>query len=215
MGFTIEINSILRSDDDFDLSVGAGNAFEKDGSRVFFDNIPIWLTRSDWTALAEIKVVTQTRANGGVTGTFQITYAYEGAEQAVVTEVFRRMYGTPDDPYIYLLISKADYEAAAANGTLYEDSLQTDGFIHASPADELNRVADKYYADVADTVIMVTALADIDAIVKWEPATGGLYPHIYGPLNMSAVAWVVPAPRDADGQYDITDDDLTQDHAIS
>ncbi|MFT5684809.1 MAG: hypothetical protein ACI8RZ_005754 [Myxococcota bacterium] len=214
MGFNIEINSILRSDDDFNLDLGAINPFSKDGSRVFFDNIPIWLTRRDWTAIAEIQVVSQTRADGGVTGSFKVRHVYDTVEQAVVTEVFRRMYASGGDPYICLLISAADYAVAAKNGTLYNESLKTDGFIHASPADELTRVANKYYTDVKEALILVTAIDQIDAIVKWEPATGGLYPHIYGPLNMDAVAWVVPATKDADGQFDITPEDLTEEHAI-
>lgn len=214
MGFHVEINSILRSDDDFDLSKNAVNHFAKDGSRVFFDDIPIWLTRSDWTALAEIQVTTQTRTDAAMTGQFTVLHVYDAGEQKVMTDVFRRMYASGGDPHIYLLISDADYRAAVEKGTLYEDSLETQGFIHASPADQLTRVANKYYLDVEDVRVMVVTTAQVDAIVKWEPATGGLYPHIYGPLNMDAVDYVVPVSPGADGMYDITADDLDRSNAI-
>lgn len=214
MGFHVEINSILRSDDDFDLSKNAVNAFEKDGSRVFFDDIPIWLTRSDWTALAEIQVITQTRTDASMKGQFVVLHTYDDGEQKVMTDVFRRMYASGGDPHIYVLISDADYQTAKTSGTLYEDSLETDGFIHASPADELTRVANKYYSDVVDVQVMVVTTAKVDAPVKWEPATGGLYPHIYGPLNMDAVDYVVPVAPGPDGQFDITADDLDRSHAI-
>ena len=61
MGFHIEINSILRSDEPYALERGRVHPFGKDGSRIFFDDIPIWLAKGDWTALAEIRVLTQSR----------------------------------------------------------------------------------------------------------------------------------------------------------
>ena len=44
MGFHVEVNAILRSDD-YDrgaLKAGGVCRFAKDGSRVFFDTLPIW-----------------------------------------------------------------------------------------------------------------------------------------------------------------------------
>lgn len=208
MGFHVEINSILRSDDPITLQKGAVVDFRKDGSRVFFDNIPIWLTRNDWTALAEIQVVSQTRDGGGVSGKFRIRHIYGEDEQGPITEMFRRMYASGGDPYIYILIAKSDYEKAKKNGTLYEDSLETQGFIHASPIDQLTRVANKYYATAVDVQVMVVEAVEVYAAIKWEPATGGLYPHIYGPLNMNAVARVVPVSKNSDGLYKITPESL-------
>lgn len=203
MGFDVEINSILRSDDPFVLQKGQVCDFTKSGSRVFFDNIPIWLTRSDWTALAEILVVEQTRTTGSVKGRFRIQHVYDGVESPALTAVFRRMYAPGGDPNIYVLLGGADFVRARDAGTLYEPTLQTVGFIHASPLDQLSRVANKYYATVVDVQVVVVALDRIDAPVKWEPATGGLYPHIYGPMNMDAVVKVVPVKPGADGSFQI------------
>lgn len=98
MGFKVEINSILRSDDYAALKVGATYPFEKKGSRVFFDDIPIWLTRMDWTALAEIQVISQKRVSGNVSGEFRVLHVYEPDEQKLLTAVFVRMYATPAQP---------------------------------------------------------------------------------------------------------------------
>ena len=57
-------------------------------------------TRSDWTALAEILVRSQTRTPQGVTRTFEVTHVYDDAEQAPITEMLRRMYASGGDPYI-------------------------------------------------------------------------------------------------------------------
>jgi hypothetical protein len=98
MGFKVEINSILRSDDYPALEVGAVYAFEKSGSRVFFDDIPIWLTRMDWTALAEIRIVSQTRLPDKITGNFRVLHNYKDEEQRGLTDIFVRMYGSASPP---------------------------------------------------------------------------------------------------------------------
>ena len=105
MGFHVEINSILRSDEYSELAVGQVRSFRKQGSRVFFDNIPIWLTRSDWTALAEIQVTNQTRTATEVKGEFQVLHVYRDQEQQQVTEMFRRMYADGGHPFVYVLMS--------------------------------------------------------------------------------------------------------------
>ena len=98
MGFKVEINSILRSDEYPVLKQGATYPFEKSGSRVFFDDIPIWLTRMDWTALAEIQVISQKRISGNVSGEFRVLHIYEEDEQKLLTGVFVRMYAAPLSP---------------------------------------------------------------------------------------------------------------------
>jgi hypothetical protein len=76
MGFQVEINSILRTDEPYQLAIGATYDFHKKGSRVFIDTIPIWLASNDWTALAEIKILEQSRTPAEVTGKFTVSYLY-------------------------------------------------------------------------------------------------------------------------------------------
>lgn len=94
MGFKVEFNSILRTDEFESVEEGKTYKFEKDGSRIFFDDIQIWLVRSDWTAIAEIQVLNQKRENGSkVSGEFEVKHVMTEEESRVVTEMFRRMYG--------------------------------------------------------------------------------------------------------------------------
>ena len=63
-----------------------------------------------------------------------------------------------------------------------------DGFIHLSTADQLDETVAKHFAGQVDLHIAAVDLAALGDTVKWEPARGGaLFPHIYGPLPMSAV----------------------------
>lgn len=113
-----------------------------------------------------------------------------------------------DDPHIYVLRVLEDYEEALATGTMVDASLESEGFIHASPADQLTRVANKYYRGRGRVVCCVVDPTKLRAELKWEPAAGGLYPHIYGPLNMDAVVRTVPLRVDPEGHFDIRPGDL-------
>jgi hypothetical protein len=95
MGFKVEFNSILRTDNiPSKIEVGKEYSFEMEGSRIYFDDIPIWLLKKDWTAVAEIQIISQQRG-GGVfkTGIFKVLYIYSSKESVELTKVFRRMYG--------------------------------------------------------------------------------------------------------------------------
>jgi hypothetical protein len=93
MGFKLNINNILRQDEYLDLEIGKEYPYTKDELCIIADDIQIWLTKKDWTVLADVLVTSQTRVNGKTTGTFIVKYIYTGEEQATLTEVFRRMYG--------------------------------------------------------------------------------------------------------------------------
>src|SRR5579872_4748387 len=91
---------------------------------------------------------------------------------------------------IYILIAVADYDVAASAGFHRPASMDADKFIHASPPEQLERVANKYYLDKKDVRLLHIDPKLVKPEIRWEPATGGLYPHIYGPLNMDAVVRV-------------------------
>jgi glutathione S-transferase len=64
------------------------------------------------------------------------------------------------------------------------------GFIHASTREQIEGVANRFYADVDHLVLLTIDPERIEADIKWEPPTPGvdeLFPHIYGPLPVDAV----------------------------
>lgn len=201
MGFKTDINSILRSDDYPTLERGAHYNFTKQGRGVFVDNISVWLTKNDWTALAEITITSQVIENEVLIGTFRVDYIYESGEQQSITNMFIRMYGGASDPFIYLLSSQQEYSQALFNGTLSRDSIVEEGFIHASPKSQLTRIANKYYTKTDQPLILIVDKNKVTAPIKWEPATGGLYPHIYGTLNTDAIVEVKNIALNEEGKY--------------
>lgn len=203
MGFHVEINSILRTDEEYHLTRGTEHDFNKSGSRVFFDDIPIWLTHTDWTALAEIRIVTQTRTPESMIGRFRVLHVLTETEQQVLTVMFRRMFAAGTDPFIYVLMSPKDYASANRTGLWDPASRLAEGFIHASPADQVTRIANKYYRQFDEICIVVLRHERIRSEILWEPATEGLYPHIYGPLNMDATDRVLSVGKKPDGNFAI------------
>jgi len=96
-------------------------------------------------------------------------------------------------------LGRGDYRQSTVDSTLDEE-----GFIHASGADQVQGVADRYYQDVADELVLLIIdpglLGDVE--LRHESAAGRdeTFPHIYGPLPVAAVAEVRPLERRPDGR---------------
>lgn len=69
-----------------------------------------------------------------------------------------------------------------------------DGYIHLSAADQVQGTLDKHFAGLSGLMIAEVDLAVLGDTVRWEISRGGaLFPHIYGPLPISAVTGTKPA----------------------
>ena len=109
---------------------------------------------------------------------------------------------------IYHIATRADWERALADGEYTRSSvdktLAEEGFIHASQASLVARTANRFYRDVAgDLVLLVVDPGRLRSEVRYEQVPGAElpFPHIYGPLNVDAVADVRPFAAGADGTF--------------
>ncbi|WP_067833536.1 DUF952 domain-containing protein [Actinomadura kijaniata] len=97
----------------------------------------------------------------------------------------------------------ARWEEARATGVSYTMStlgrtLDEEGFIHCSAdLDQARGVLSRFYADTdpATLALLVIDVSALDAPVRYEPADGDLFPHVYGPIPTSAVIEVRPVPE--------------------
>lgn len=110
-----------------------------------------------------------------------------------------------DNLRIYLLMTLSDIEVAIQQGSWMSASFATEGFIHASPREQLARVANKHYRQKVDVCVVRVRVDRLKSELRWEPAAGSLYPHIYGPLNWDAVDQILPTQRDPHGDFLIPD----------
>lgn len=100
---------------------------------------------------------------------------------------------------IFHLIQKADWEAAKSSGEVRPESLREEGFIHcASDEQQALAVARRLYSGREGMLLLEVDTDLLGAPVKREPSRSGqIYPHIYGPLNTSAVILVRAMEGDA------------------
>lgn len=89
-------------------------------------------------------------------------------------------------------------------------SFAEDGFVHCSPDEETTlAVANAFYRDAPGTLLALLVDDEaLDAPVRWEAADPApppgcppqtLFPHVYGPINRTAVAGILEVERDGDG----------------
>ena len=106
------------------------------------------------------------------------------------------------DNYIYHVARAQDWTDAEAVGYYAPASLTDEKFIHASQADQLERLKQSglFTADAAWVVLTIDPLK-VQAEVQYEPGADPpgvtsppdeLFPHIYGPINTDAVVNAVP-----------------------
>lgn len=77
-----------------------------------------------------------------------------------------------------------------------------DGFIHFSTAGQVVETAQRHFAGQDGLLLIALHEATLGPALKYEPSRGGaLFPHLYAPLSMSAVAWVKPLPLGSDGKH--------------
>ena len=105
------------------------------------------------------------------------------------------------------ITERAAWSAAAGQGEYRLSTrgitLEQEGFIHCSLAHQLRFVAETYYADADDLVVLVIDSDLVAAPVRFErPGPGAEeFPHIYGPLPVAAVIRVIDVSRDAAGRF--------------
>jgi uncharacterized protein (DUF952 family) len=105
---------------------------------------------------------------------------------------------------IFHILSKAEWQSAVERGAYEPASLQTEGFIHCSTADQVVETANRFFRGRRDLVLLAIDAKRVASPVRFEtPANADdargheLFPHIYGPLNRDAVNQVLDFPCDA------------------
>lgn len=99
------------------------------------------------------------------------------------------------------LCDRRDWEQAQLEGEYRPASLKTEGFIHASRPDQILGVANHFYRDSADLVLLVIESQRVQGEIRWELADGDTYPHIFGPINLDAIVNFLTISADADGVF--------------
>ena len=109
----------------------------------------------------------------------------------------------PPIAVVYKICPAALWRKAEAKGEFCGAPVDvTDGFIHLSTAAQVRETARRHFSGLGDLKLVSVAAAPLGAALKWEASRGGdLFPHLYGPLPMSAVRKVEDLPLGRDGLH--------------
>jgi uncharacterized protein (DUF952 family) len=105
----------------------------------------------------------------------------------------------------------ADWEDALATGTYAMSTrgvtLADEGFIHCSRAHQIDATANRFYADLPELVLLTIDEAALDPPVVDEDlyGTGESFPHVYGPIPVSAIVDARTWTLAADGAFHLRD----------
>jgi uncharacterized protein (DUF952 family) len=116
---------------------------------------------------------------------------------------------------IYHIATRSDWEQARRDGVYTTSTagrtLAQEGFIHASQAAQVAGVANAFYRDSPeDLVLLVIDTGRVRAEIRYEdvPGAGAPFPHIYGPLNTDAVLAVRALSPGPDGEFTFSPDHM-------
>jgi uncharacterized protein (DUF952 family) len=106
------------------------------------------------------------------------------------------------DPLYKVLTAAALKEAGRTGQFVGSSDDLRDGFIHLSAAHQLEGTLSKHFAGQDGLVLVAVDTARLEPHLKWETSRGGaLFPHLYAPLDLSAVLWSAPLTIGKDGLH--------------
>jgi len=96
--------------------------------------------------------------------------------------------------YLYKILTEQQWEAMREMGLHYTKSStldQRDGYIHLSTAHQVERIAKKYFQDIASVKILKLDYHKLSGLIKWEPnSTGDLFPHCYHEISVDIISHI-------------------------
>jgi len=102
-----------------------------------------------------------------------------------------------------------EWSRARSSGAIRPEAVGSDGaapFVHLSTPQQVHLPANRLYRGRRDLVLLHIDPALLDSPVRWEPGVATdpasmRFPHLYGPLPLSAVIRVTPYPPAPDGTF--------------
>lgn len=110
---------------------------------------------------------------------------------------------------IFHILPRYQWEQAQKEGVYRGDTLDAEGFIHFSKAEQVARVANARFKGHTGLMLALVDTDRLTAELKYEPPYEGgqqvesdeLFPHLYGPLNLDAVIHVLEFEPQPDGTF--------------
>jgi len=90
---------------------------------------------------------------------------------------------------IYHVTTQPEWLIAQQQGFYTAPSLEAEGFIHCSKAEQVEGVLHRYFKGKNNLIRLVIDTDKVAAPFQYEvaPSVNQEFPHIYGPINLDAV----------------------------
>lgn len=103
---------------------------------------------------------------------------------------------------IFHITTRSHWQQAQQVGIYRTESLYSEGFIHCSTPTQITWVADTFYRQQSELVLLGIDPEQLEAELRFEDVGNGqMFPHLYGPLNLNAVVQVIDFEPNSDGRF--------------
>lgn len=103
--------------------------------------------------------------------------------------------------WVLHICTRQAWNAAELEGEYRAVSLENEGFIHFSRPEQIIGTANLFFANTPDIVLLWIDPNRLQSPLRWEAVGEQVFPHLYGALNLAAVAQVNDYHPDADGVF--------------
>ncbi|MGC4087907.1 MAG: DUF952 domain-containing protein [Polyangiaceae bacterium] len=100
---------------------------------------------------------------------------------------------------LFHITTKRAWQRALEQGRYRPPSLDSEGFIHLSGEAQWLATANRFFRGTSELLLLVLREEAVIAHVRYEPADGELFPHLYADFEASAVLEVLELALAADG----------------
>ncbi len=104
---------------------------------------------------------------------------------------------------VYHLIRETDLKQRIQNGFIFEPSLKTEGFSHCATLLQIIPAAHRHYKGVKDLLLLKIEERYLIYPFRYDYVAkhAAHFPHVYGPINLSAVKKVFKMQINSDGSF--------------
>jgi len=109
---------------------------------------------------------------------------------------------------IFHYTTQSEWDAAQESGVYLPKNFADDGFIHCSDNYQLRFIANRLFLDTPNLICLAINADAVKEHIVYENLEGGEmpFPHIYGPLPVSAVEKVYVMQKDESGKIILPDE---------
>lgn len=99
------------------------------------------------------------------------------------------------------ITQNVQWEQAKATGIYYNDTLDSQGFIHCSTISQIEKTANTFFVNQTGLVLLCIDSEKVQSEIKYEVVDEENFPHIYGALNIDAVIYAIAFPPESNGTF--------------